>query len=91
MLQDEFIYVLEGTPTLITNAGETPLAPGSCAGFKAGDGDAHHLINKTDTEVVYLEIGDRTPGDTGFYPDDDLQAVRVDDRWEFRHKDGRRY
>ena len=34
--QDEFIYVLEGTPTLITDAGATPLSPGMCAGFPAG-------------------------------------------------------
>src|SRR5690348_8431359 len=39
--QDEMIYVLEGRPTLVTNAGETLLAPGMCAGFAAGSGDAH--------------------------------------------------
>src|ERR1700760_4687905 len=31
--QDEFVYILEGTPTLITDAGETLLNPGMCAGF----------------------------------------------------------
>ena len=46
-----------------------------CAGFKAGTGDAHQLINETDEEVVYLEIGDRTAGDAVTYPDDDLAAV----------------
>src|SRR5437867_9573966 len=49
--QDELIYVLEGRPTLVTNAGETPLSPGMCAGFKAGDGDAHHLVNRTALDV----------------------------------------
>lgn len=90
-VQDEFIYVLEGQPTLVTDAGETPLRPGMCAGFKAGDGNGHQLINPTDEDVVYLEIGDRTPGDTGHYPDDDLQAVMRDGRWQFLHKDGRPY
>src|SRR4051794_15788191 len=70
--QDEFIYVVEGRPTLRTNAGRTVLEAGMCAGFKAGTGDAHHLINETQDDVVYLEIGDRTPGDAGSYPDDDI-------------------
>lgn len=90
--QDEFIYVLEGTPTLVTNVGETILRPGMCAGFKAGSGDAHHLINRTNRDVVYLEVGDRTAGDTGNYPDDDIQAVLDDSgKWVFSHKDGKLY
>jgi uncharacterized cupin superfamily protein len=91
-LQDEFIYILEGEPTLVTDAGETPLQPGMCAGFKAGTGDAHHLVNRTSTPVMYLEVGDRTPGDAGSYPDDDIRAVlQPDGKWLFTHKDGRPY
>ncbi|MGE5523865.1 MAG: cupin domain-containing protein [Rhodospirillaceae bacterium] len=90
--QDEFIYILQGEPTLITDAGETRLSPGMCAGFKAGTGDAHHLVNRSTEDVVYLEIGDRTPGDTASYPDDDLQAVLGDDgKWRFLHKNGDSY
>ena len=89
--QDEFIYILEGRPTLITDEGETPLAPGMCAGFKAGTGNGHMLINRSSEDVVYLEAGDRTPGDQGSYPDDDLQAVMIDGAWSFRHKDGTPY
>ena len=90
--QDEFIYVLEGEPTLITDVGATPLSPGMCAGFKAGNGDGHHLVNRTSHDVVYLEIGDRTPGDEGIYPDDDLKAVLgADGGWHFCHKDGTPY
>ena len=48
-VQDEFVYILEGAPTLVTDAGRTPLAPGMCAGFKGGSGDAHHLVNETDS------------------------------------------
>ena len=66
--QDEFVYILEGRPTLVTDAGRTALSPGMCAGFKAGTGDAHHLVNETAEDVVYLEIGDRTPGDGGKLP-----------------------
>ena len=89
--QDEFIYILQGEPTLVTNAGEVRLSPGMCAGFPAM-GIAHHLVNRTDTNVVYLEIGDRTPGDEGSYPNDDLQAaLGSDGKWQFTHKDGRPY
>jgi uncharacterized cupin superfamily protein len=90
-LQDEFVYVLEGHPTLVTDAGDTPLRPGMCAGFKAGTGDGHQLVNRSSEDVVYLEVGDRTAGDIGSYPDDDLQAVSVDGAWRFTHKDGTPY
>jgi uncharacterized cupin superfamily protein len=89
--QDEFIYILAGHPILQTDAGRTQLSPGMCAGFRAGNGNAHHLINETTAEVVYLEIGDRTPGDAGTYPDDDLLATLVAGQWQFTHKDGRPY
>ena len=86
--QDEFIYVLQGHPTLHTDEGRTRLSPGMCAGFKAGSGNGHCLINETADEVVYLEVGDRTPGDEGTYPDDDLKAMLSDGKWKFTHKDG---
>jgi hypothetical protein len=60
--QDEFVYVLQGTPTLYTDEGPTPLEPGMCAGFKAATGNGHHLVNETADDVVCLDIGDRTPG-----------------------------
>ncbi|HEX2842457.1 cupin domain-containing protein [Hyphomicrobium sp.] len=89
--QDEFVFILEGEPTLITDAGDVQLRPGMCAGFPA-KGVAHHLVNRTDTNVVYLEIGDRTEGDEGTYPNDDLKAaLGPDGKWTFTHKDGRPY
>jgi uncharacterized cupin superfamily protein len=89
--QDEFVYILQGHPTLHTDEGRTRLAPGMCAGFKAGTGNGHRLINETNEEVVYLEVGDRTPGDEGSYPDDDLRALLVDGQWKYVHKDGTPY
>jgi uncharacterized cupin superfamily protein len=89
--QDEFVYILQGRPTLHTDAGPTVLEPGMCAGFRAGSGDAHHLVNETGEEVVYLEVGDRTPGDGADYPDDDLAAALVGGAWRFTHKDGTPY
>lgn len=89
--QDEFVYILQGRPTLHTDAGETVLAPGMCAGFKSGTGDAHRLVNATGEDVLYLEIGDRTAGDAVAYPDDDLVAEPTDHGRRFVHKDGTPY
>ncbi len=90
--QDEFIFILEGTPTLVTDRGETPLEPGMCAGFRAGTGGAHHLINRAAVDALFLEIGDRDKDDRATYPDDDLQAVLdTAGKWVFSHKDGSPY
>lgn len=89
--QDEFVYILQGHPTLHTDEGRMTLSPGMCAGFKAGTGNGHHLINETEEEVLYLEVGDRTPGDEGSYPDDDLKARMVDGKWSFVRKNGSPY
>ena len=90
--QDEFVYILKGNPVLVTNGGETELAPGMCAGFAKGSGDAHQLVNPGPDVVEYLEIGDRNPGDTVVYPDDDLAAVfGADGQWHYRSKDGTPY
>lgn len=98
--QDELVFVLEGQPTLIDDTGEHLLAPGMCAGFAAGSGNAHMLINRSTQPVVLLEIGDRTPGDVVEYPDDDLvplpnTAASTRDasapRLRFAHKDGSPY
>jgi uncharacterized cupin superfamily protein len=89
--QDEFVYILEGHPTLVTDEGRTPLSPGMCAGFPAGTGNGHHLLNETAADVVYFEVGDRTPGDEASYPDDDLEAMFVEGAWRFTRKDGTPY
>ena len=89
--QDEFIYILQGEPTLVTDKGEMQLSAGMCAGFPAA-GLAHQLVNRTSGDVIYLEIGDRTPGDQASYPNDDIKAVLgADGKWIFAHKDGRPY
>ncbi len=89
--QDEFVYIVDGTATLVSDIGEAELGPGMCAGFAAG-GAAHHLLNRSDRDVLFLEIGDRQPGDEAFYPADDIQAVMGGDgKWRFAHKDGTPY
>ena len=89
--QDEFVYILAGHPTLVRNAGHTPLASGMCAGFKADNGDAHQLVNLTNEPAAYLEVGDRSAADAITYPDDDIVTMLVKGEWQFVHKDGRSY
>ena len=87
-LEDEFIHVLEGHPTLVTDAGETALAPGMCAGFKAGTADGHHLVNRTDAPVTYLEVGSRKLDDDVDYPDHDLQLLKAKRGGWFTRRNG---
>ena len=89
--QDEFIYVLEGRPTLFANETRFVLCPGMVAGFPAG-GRAHHLENQTHHDCVILEIGDRSRRDEVSYPVDDIQAVLGSEgTWRFTHKNGEAY
>jgi uncharacterized cupin superfamily protein len=89
--QDEFVYIVQGQAVLITDAGETQLSAGMCTGFKSGTGNAHQLLNRSSEEVIYLEVGDRSAGDTVVYPDDDLKGALVEGKWQFAHKDGTPY
>jgi uncharacterized cupin superfamily protein len=92
MAQDEFILVLEGELTLITDGGEQVLRVGECAGFPKGKADGHQLLNKGTTPAVYLEVGDRTLPDNAFYPDVDLAAEpQANGGVIFTHKDGTPY
>ena len=75
--EDEFVYVLEGTPTLVDNQGKHLLEQGSYAGFPAGDGNGHHFINYSNSKAVLLVVGSRRKGiDTCHYPDDELGPIQ---------------
>jgi uncharacterized cupin superfamily protein len=90
--QDEFIFVLAGTPTLILGEQEFVLQPGDCYGFKAGMEVAHQLVNRSPAPITYLEIGDRPTGDEVTYPHDDLKATQLPNGgWLITHKDGSAY
>jgi uncharacterized cupin superfamily protein len=90
-LEDEFVYVLSGELVLVTDAGEQTLTAGMCAGYPAGRRDAHHFINRGPGPASYLEIGNRDPGDNGFYPDDDLMWCDQGEGVYAAHKNGTRY
>ena len=89
--EDEFIYVLEGELALIEDNGETLLGPGDCAGFKAGVSNGHQLVNKSQHDARYLEIGTRAAMERGHYPDVDLIFERDERGMRFLHKSGEPY
>lgn len=87
--EDEFVWVVEGELTLITDAGEEILGPGDCAAFKAGDPDGHHLVNKSGRPAKVLEIGNSDPRDGCDYPDIDM--VAKPGVAAYSHRDGTEY
>lgn len=87
--EDEFVYVLEGSVTLIEDSGATLLRAGACAAFAKGTGNGHHLINNSSSMAVYLVVGSRNPHDLTTYSDIDMMSSNADGR--FVHKDGTPY
>jgi uncharacterized cupin superfamily protein len=90
--EEEFVYVLEGEVVLVTDAGEQLLTAGCCAGFPAGSGDGHQLVNRSDRPARYLEVGTRDDdADEVFYPDVDMHYDPRVRRGGFTRKDGTPY
>jgi uncharacterized cupin superfamily protein len=89
--EDEFVYVLIGELTLVTDAGRQVLRAGEAAGFAAGKADGHHLINESDGDAVYLEVGRRADSELCVYSDTDLTHSYGPWGSAFRHRDGESY
>jgi uncharacterized cupin superfamily protein len=89
--EDELVYVLEGEVVLREDGGETVLRPGDAAGWKANTPDGHCLINRTDRDAVFLEIGTRSPKERAFYSDIDMKVERDASGARYTHKSGEPY
>jgi uncharacterized cupin superfamily protein len=89
--EDELVYMLEGEAVLIEDAGETVLKPGDVATFKAGVRNGHHIVNRSDRDVLLLEVGTRSLNDSGEYSDIDMKFVMEDGVDRYLHKDGTPY
>ena len=89
--EDEFIYVLDGEVTLVTDAGEKVLGPGMAAGFPAGKPDGHHLVNRTERPALYLEVDTRAAYEEAHHSDIDMVARKEGGRFVFTHKNGDPY
>jgi uncharacterized cupin superfamily protein len=87
--EDEFVYVVSGEVTLVTNRGEEVLRAGDCAAFPKGVADGHRLINKSAEPVVCLEIGTRSGQDVCTYSDIDMMIDSKIGR--YTRKDGTPY
>jgi uncharacterized cupin superfamily protein len=85
--EDEFLYVIEGELTLVEDGAETVLRAGDCAAFAKNSGNGHHLINRSDTMAIYLDIGSRSPVDVVVYSDIDM----IISGGGFTRKDGTPY
>ena len=89
--EDEFVYVLSGEVTLVTDDGEEVLKAGEAAGFKAGDSNGHCLQNRSGLDVLVLEVGSRMTGDGAFYSDIDLVAQPQGKPAIYTHRNGEPY
>ena len=87
--QDELVYVLEGDATVVTDEGETMLSAGMVAGFQAGSGNGHHIVNRSNAVVRLLEVGTRTAEETAHYSDIDMMYREDADTEGYFTKDGR--
>ncbi len=85
---DELVYVVSGEVTLVTDEGAEILRAGDAAGFKAGEENGHCFQNRSDTDVVLMEIGTRIAGDLAFYSDIDMKTTP---EGAYVHKDGTPY
>jgi uncharacterized cupin superfamily protein len=87
--EDEFIWIVDGEVVLITDAGEEILRAGDCVAFPKDKSDGHHIVNRSNSVAIYLEVGTRTSDDVCAYSDIDMQLTRRDGT--FRHRDGTPY
>ena len=85
--EDELVVMLSGEAVLIEDDGETIMRPGDVAAWAAGVSNGHHLVNRSDSDCVFIAIGtgDRAKG--GAYSDIDMTFG--DDG--YFHKDGTPY
>ncbi|MEE9452801.1 MAG: cupin domain-containing protein [Paracoccaceae bacterium] len=86
--EDEFVMVTQGALILVQDAGETPVKPGDCVAFPAGDPNGHHFINRSNAEARFLVIGTRIETDTCVYSDVDMKLELRNGKGEFTRKDG---
>jgi uncharacterized cupin superfamily protein len=89
--EDELVYILQGEVVLAEDDGETVLKAGDAAGFKANSGIGHHLVNRSSSDVIYLEVGTRSKHERAHYPGIDLMVVRDDKGARYTHKNGEPY
>ena len=77
--EEEFVYVIAGTPDVWLDGELHPLRPGDAVGFPAGTGICHSFLNNTAREVRLLVVGEaHKPENRVFYPRNPEQSIRKD-------------
>ena len=89
--EDEFVYVLEGEVTLCEDGGETVLKAGAAAAWKAGVTNGHCLVNRSNRDAIFIEVGSRAPTERAHYSDIDMLAVRDGMTFTYTRKNGEPY
>lgn len=86
--EDEFVWVLSGTVTMRTEAGDEPMGPGDCAAFPAGRADGHCFVNRGEEDARLLVVGSRIPGEVAHYPDLKIRLEPSGGKAVFLNEDG---
>ncbi|MGA7387949.1 MAG: cupin domain-containing protein [Pseudolabrys sp.] len=89
--EDEFVYVLEGEVVLREDGGETVLKPGDAAAWKAGVPNGHCLINRSDRDAVFIEVGTRASTERAHYSEIDMMVVRDEKGARYTKNNGEPY
>jgi uncharacterized cupin superfamily protein len=89
--EDEFVYMLEGEVVMCEDSGETVLMPGDVGAWKAGVPNGHCLINRSDRDAVFIEVGTRAASERAHYSDIDMMAVRDEKGARYTRKSGEPY
>jgi uncharacterized cupin superfamily protein len=89
--EDEFVYILAGEVVLCEDGGETVLKAGDAAAWKAGVANGHCLINRSNRDAVFMEVGSRAAVERAHYSDIDMKVVRDDAGFRYLHKNGEPY
>jgi uncharacterized cupin superfamily protein len=89
--EDELVYVLQGEVALCEDEGEIVLKAGDCAAWKRGVTNGHCLVNRSDRDTVFIEVGTRAAADRAFYSDIDMMVVRDEKGARYTKKNGEPY
>lgn len=80
--EEEFVYVLEGSPHVWINGNLHALMPGDAVAFPAGTGICHTFINNSNEEVRLLVVGEANkPENRIHYPLNPIYETTREDRW----------
>lgn len=80
--EDEFVYVIEGTPDVWLDGVLHRIGPGDGVGFPAGTGITHSFLNNTESDVRLIVVGERRSDNRIFYPVNPEQRAMRDDWWD---------